>query len=118
MRDWTNNPVQEVTPQFIQAIRDNLEPIDPPDSNHVFVLRVGSTYFCGFHSMLPGPRVSLNVGKAAKLDNLVIVAAVTIFVRNDLPTLKERLFVEVVRKNGAPAKTPAPEKLKVKAVGV
>jgi hypothetical protein len=112
--DWTATPVREILP-LIPAIRDNRTGIEPPDSNHCFVLRVGSVYFTGFHSVLPGPRTSLNLAKAARLDNLVIVAAVATFIKSDLPTLGETLFVEVVRKNGAPVKTPVQEKQKAMA---
>jgi hypothetical protein len=114
MRDWNAEPVKEILP-LIPMIRDNRVEINPPSESY-FVLRIGSSYFVRFHHVLPGPCISPNVAKAARLDNLVIAASFALFIKTDLPTLKETLFVEAVPKNGLTVKTPVQEKPKARAV--
>jgi hypothetical protein len=113
MIDWTATPVKEILP-LIPRIKDNSEGIEPPP-DHFFALRVGSAYFVRFRAVHPGPRTSLNLADAAKLDNLIIAASYALFIKSDFPTLKETLFVEAVRKNGVSVKAPIPEKPKAKA---
>ena len=117
MLDWIANPVREILP-LIPQIKDSREGIDPPP-DHTFVLRVGAEYFVRFHSVLPGPSTSLNLAKAKRLDSLIIVATFAIFIARDFPALKEKLFVEVIRKNGVVAvPVPTQQKPKVRAAGV
>jgi hypothetical protein len=115
MLDWIANPVREILP-LIPLIRDSREEINPPEGSF-FVLRVGSEYFSHFHCARPGPCTSFNVANARRLDSLVIVATFAVFIVRDFPALKEKLFVEVIRKNGASVPVPIQPKLKARAVG-
>jgi hypothetical protein len=59
------------------------------------------------------------LAKAKRLDSLIIVATFAIFIARDFPALKEKLFVEVIRKNGVVAvPVPTQQKPKVRAAGV
>jgi hypothetical protein len=115
MLDWIANPVREILP-LIPQIKDNRQGIEPPQ-DCTFVLRVGSEYFVRFHSIRRGPCTSFNVERAMRLDSLVIAASFAMFIATDTPDLKEKLFVEAIRKNGAPVPIPIQPKLKARAVG-
>jgi len=116
MIDWLAQPVREILP-LIPLIRDNQAAIYPPEGSY-FVLRIGgSEYFTRFHSTRPGPCTSLNLANARKLDSLVIVATFAVFIVRDFPALKEKLFVETVRKNGVPEHVPIQQKPKMRAAG-
>jgi hypothetical protein len=99
MLNWIAEPCKNIL-ALIPAIRGNRVEIDPPQ-DHFFVLKTDSGYFVRFHHILPGCRVSPNVKHAARMDNLLIAAAMALFWKGEGPdpASNETIFVEAVRRS-------------------
>lgn len=91
--DWTQ-PKDILN--LIPRIRSNEIEIDPP-RDHFFALKTESGYFVRWNRIVLGCQTTMNVKHAARMDNLLIAAAMALFWKSDASASEETIFVEAVR---------------------
>lgn len=93
--NWKSGPI-EVLP-LLPAIRECQLEIEPPSGFQIVLLIDGLGYFTKFHTIARGPATSPNIKAGKRLDNLIVALSFAVFISKDMPSLSDKLFVELVK---------------------